>query len=66
MATVGRKMAVARIGRFHFAGFFAWLMWLLVHLLMIVTYESRILVLIQWGFNYVTFSRNARLITEGD
>jgi NADH dehydrogenase len=47
----------------HLAGFPAWLIWLLVHLMYIVEFQSRILVFIQWGFLYITMNRGARLIT---
>jgi NADH dehydrogenase len=41
----------------------AWLMWLFIHLIYIVEFQSRIIVFVQWGFEYLTFSRGARLIT---
>jgi NADH dehydrogenase len=63
MATIGRGSAVAQYRRWKFTGFFAWLMWLFVHLMKIVQYRNRLLVLIQWGWNYLTFDRAARLIT---
>jgi NADH dehydrogenase len=45
----------------------AWLIWLFIHLLYIVEFQDRVLVFIQWGFEYLTFNRGARLITgEGD
>ena len=65
MATIGRAAAVAEIGRLHFHGWVGWMMWLFIHLLHIVQFQSRVLVLIQWGWNYFTRSRGARLITEG-
>jgi NADH:ubiquinone reductase (H+-translocating) len=63
MAVIGRAAAVANIFGFHLAGLFAWLTWLFVHLIYIVEFQSRILVFVQWGFEYLTFSRGARLIT---
>jgi NADH:quinone reductase (non-electrogenic) len=63
MAVIGRAAAVANIFGFHISGLPAWLIWLFVHLIYIVQFQSRILVFIQWGFEYVTFSRGARLIT---
>jgi len=45
------------------SGFIAWLVWLFIHLLYIVEFQSRMLVLIQWGFLYLTYDRGARLIT---
>ncbi|GIW96777.1 MAG: NADH dehydrogenase [Pirellulaceae bacterium] len=63
MATIGRAAAVAEIGKWQISGWFAWLLWLVVHLMQIVQFESRLLILIQWGWNYFTFNRSARLIT---
>ena len=63
MATIGRAAAVAEVGRFHFHGWVGWMMWLFVHLIHIVQFQNRVLVLIQWGWNYFTRSRGARLIT---
>jgi NADH dehydrogenase len=59
----GTGAAVARIFGFHVSGLLAWLIWLFIHLMNIVQFQSRILVFIQWGFQYLTFSRGARLIT---
>ena len=64
MAIVGRASAVADMGRFRFSGYFAWLVWLFVHLVNLVEFENRILVLIQWGWYYFSRNRAARLITE--
>jgi NADH:ubiquinone reductase (H+-translocating) len=63
MAVIGRASAVANIFGFHVSGVIAWLIWLFIHLMYIVQFQSRILVFIQWGFEYLTFSRGARLIT---
>lgn len=63
MAIVGRASAVAHMGKFQFAGFFAWLMWLFVHLVQLVEFENKVLVLIQWGWYYFSRNRAARLIT---
>jgi NADH dehydrogenase len=63
MAVIGRAAAVANIFGFHVSGLPAWLIWLFVHLMYIVEFQSRVLVFIQWGFEYLTFSRGARLIT---
>jgi NADH dehydrogenase len=63
MAVIGRAAAVANIFGFHVSGFIAWFIWAFIHLLYIVEFQSRILVLIEWGFLYLTFSRSARLIT---
>jgi NADH:ubiquinone reductase (H+-translocating) len=63
LATIGRHRAVAVIGRLQFSGYPAWLLWLFVHLLYIVEFESRLLIAIQWAYSYFTFNRGARLIT---
>jgi len=63
MAVIGRASAVANIFGFHVWGWPAWMIWLFIHLLYIVEFQSRVLVFIQWGFEYLTFSRGARLIT---
>jgi NADH dehydrogenase len=63
MAVIGRAAAVANIFGVHLSGLFAWLTWLFIHLIYIVEFQSRVIVFIQWGFEYLTFSRGARLIT---
>ena len=63
MAVIGRASAVANIFGFHLSGVFAWFTWLFIHLIYIVQFQSRVMVFIQWGFEYLTFSRGARLIT---
>ena len=63
MAVIGRAAAVANILGFHVSGWPAWLIWLFIHLIYIVEFQSRILVFIQWGIQFLTFSRGARLIT---
>jgi NADH dehydrogenase len=64
MATIGRSAAVADFGKLRFSGFFAWILWLLIHLLNLVSFRNRLLVLVQWGWNYFTYDRSARLITN--
>lgn len=63
MVIVGRAAAVARIGRLELWGFVAWILWLFVHLIYLVEFRNRLLVLIQWGWYYFTRNRAARLIT---
>ena len=63
MATIGRSAAVAEIGRFHFSGFPAWVAWLGVHLLFLVSFRSKLSVLLQWTYSYFTYKRGARIIT---
>jgi len=60
---IGRAAAVANIFGLHVSGLLAWLMWLFIHLIYIVEFQSRVLVFVQWGFEFLTFSRGARLIT---
>jgi NADH:quinone reductase (non-electrogenic) len=63
MATIGRAAAVADLGWMRLSGYPAWLVWLFIHLLWLVQFESRLLVLVQWTWNYLTRNRSARLIT---
>ena len=63
LAVIGRAAAVANVFGIHLSGFPAWLVWLFIHLLYIVEFQSRILVFIEWGFLYLTWNRGARLIT---
>jgi NADH dehydrogenase len=63
MAVIGRAAAVANIFGFHVSGLAAWLIWLFIHLMYIVEFQNRVIVFVQWGFEYLTFSRGARLIT---
>ncbi len=66
MAVIGRAAAIANIFGFQVSGLLAWLIWLFIHLMYIVEFQSRVVVFIQWGFEYLTFSRGARLITGVD
>jgi len=63
LATVGRNKAVAQFGKIHIAGFLAWLVWVFVHLMYLVEFENRLLVFVEWVYNYLTRNRGARLIT---
>jgi NADH:ubiquinone reductase (H+-translocating) len=63
LAVIGRAAAVARVFGLHLSGLLAWLVWLFIHLLYIVEFQSRIVVAIEWGFLYLTYNRGARLIT---
>jgi NADH dehydrogenase len=63
MATIGRAAAVVDLGYIHFTGYLAWLIWLFIHLMYIVEFENRLLVFLQWAWNYLTRNRSARLIT---
>jgi NADH dehydrogenase len=63
LAVIGRGYAVADIFGMHLSGFIAWLVWVFIHLLYLVEFQSRLVVLIRWGFQYISFDRGARLIT---
>ncbi len=64
MATIGRHRAVAQLGRFKFSGIVAWWLWLMVHVLSLVGFRSRLSVLIEWAFAYFTWQRRSRVILE--
>ena len=63
MATIGRRRAVAWFGKLRFGGLPAWLAWLGVHLMFLVTFRSKVSVFIQWCYAYLSFGRGARIIT---
>ena len=63
LATIGRAAAVADLGSLRFSGLLAWLAWLLIHLLYLVGFQNRFLVLSKWVYDYITRNRGARLIT---
>lgn len=63
MAVIGRYCAVARVGQRSFFGLFAWLMWLVIHIMEITQFRNRLLVMVQWGWTFFTRDRAARLIT---
>lgn len=62
LATIGRSKAVGFTGRLHMSGLIAWLAWVFVHLMVLVTYRNRMLVFLKWAWAYVTFERGSRLI----
>jgi NADH dehydrogenase len=62
MATIGRRAAVAHVFGLQFGGFIAWMLWLTVHLVWLIGFRNRLLVLINWAWNYVTYDRGVRLI----
>jgi NADH dehydrogenase len=63
LATIGRGAAVADLNWLRLSGWPAWLMWVFVHLLYIIQFQNRLLVMLQWAWLYITFDRSARLIT---
>ena len=62
MAVIGKHAAVANIGRFRFGGITAWFMWLFIHLLLLINFESRMVVFVRWAFSYFTHSRGSRVL----
>lgn len=62
MATIGRRAAVAQVYGLQFGGFIAWMLWLTVHLVWLIGLRNRLLVLINWAWNYLTYDRGVRLI----
>jgi NADH dehydrogenase len=63
LAVIGRGKAVADVGPVHSAGFWAWLTWVFIHIFYLIGFANRVMVLIRWAVQYVTFHRGARLIT---
>jgi NADH dehydrogenase len=64
MATVGRNFAVVELPFFKFQGFRAWLFWMLVHLMSIVGVKNRLLIFINWVWNYISYDQSLRLIIK--
>jgi NADH dehydrogenase len=64
MATIGRNSAVAELGAVHLSGFLGWLMWLAVHLVNVISFRSRIVVLVNWAWDYLFYDRPIRLIVR--
>ncbi|MGA7386999.1 MAG: NAD(P)/FAD-dependent oxidoreductase [Pseudolabrys sp.] len=64
LATIGRRAAVVNFGRLHLRGFIGWLFWSVVHIYFLIEVRDRFIVAFTWLWDYVTFQRGARLITE--
>ncbi len=62
MATIGRNKAVVDLKNFKFAGFFAWFIWMFIHLMALVGFRNRVIVFFNWTYNYINFDKAARLI----
>lgn len=62
LATVGRNRAVADLGKLKFAGFFAWFIWIFVHLMALVGFRNKVVVFFNWIYNYINYDKAARLI----
>ncbi|MEY4512418.1 MAG: hypothetical protein RLZZ450_4540 [Pseudomonadota bacterium] len=63
MATIGRSRAIAQVGKLKLSGMLAWLAWLFVHLVYLIGFRNRLLVLFDWAWSYFTYRRGSRLIT---
>jgi NADH dehydrogenase len=65
MATIGRNAAVAEFaGGISFKGVFAWFLWVVIHIAKLVGFRNRASALVNWAYNYFTYSRSARLILD--
>ena len=63
MATIGRASAVADLGRVQLKGYVAWLAWIFVHIVALIGFRNRLVVMIEWAWAYVSYQRSVRLIT---
>ncbi len=64
MATIGRNKAVVDLKKFRFSGIFAWFVWMFVHVMLLVGYRNRVIVLVNWFWNYVSYNNGLRLIVR--
>lgn len=64
LATIGRNRAVADIGKLKFSGFFAWFIWMFVHLMSLVGFRNKVIVFFNWAYNYINYDKAARLIVR--
>ncbi|MBA2392658.1 MAG: NAD(P)/FAD-dependent oxidoreductase [Ktedonobacteraceae bacterium] len=64
MATVGRSFAIVKLGPLQISGFPAWVTWMAVHIMYLIGFQNRLLVMMQWAWAFLTFQRRARLITH--
>jgi NADH:ubiquinone reductase (H+-translocating) len=64
MATIGRGAAVANIKNFNFSGFPAWIIWLVLHLFFLIGFRNRVVVLLNWAYDYFFYKKQVRIITQ--
>jgi hypothetical protein len=64
LATIGRNKAVADIGKMHITGFFAWVIWLTVHLTFLMGFRNKLVVFINWMYSYFTYDRGTRILLK--
>lgn len=62
IATIGRNKAVVDLGKLRFGGFFAWFIWMFVHLWFLVGFRNRVVTFFNWVYNYINYDKAARLI----
>ena len=63
MATIGRAAGIAQTGRLQLSGLLGWLGWLFIHIIFLIGFRNRLLVMLEWVWAYLTYQRGARLIT---
>jgi len=66
MATIGRNKAVADLPRMKFSGRFAWVLWLFVHLMSLIGFRNKVIVMLNWMWNYITYDQSLRVIIKSD
>lgn len=66
LAVIGRSRAIADFGKVQVSGLLAWLLWLFVHIMYLVGFRNRVIVFIEWAYNYFTYQRGVRVITNAE
>lgn len=66
LAVIGRSRAIADFGKLHLSGLVAWVLWLFVHIMYLVGFRNRVIVFIEWAYNYFTYQRGVRVITNSE
>ena len=66
LAVIGRSRAIADFGKIRLSGFIAWVLWLFVHIMYLVGFRNRVIVFIEWAYNYFTYRRGVRVITNAE
>lgn len=66
LAVIGQNAAVVDLGWIKLTGFIAWLTWVFAHIYYLIEFDNKLVVMVQWGWNYLTSGRGARLITGED
>lgn len=64
MATVGRNLALVELPHFRFSGFLAWVVWMFVHLFSIIGIKNKLLIFVNWAWNYLTYDQSLRLLIK--